>query len=182
VVNFDRSHYLPDYPASAIFHQQGNGTWRQVAGTEDPRLARLPIEVTKRESINQPPQLVAEDKATRVTHTIWDPNPQLKDIELGSGEVIQWKDDTGYEWEAGLVRPPDYAQGKRCPLVIQTHGFSKGRFLSSGSFAEGGPRSSCRLRDRGEEAGGRRGHRSRTGRSDRFQSICLPCPVCHDDG
>jgi len=65
---------------------------------------------------------------------IWDPNPQLKHIKLGSAEVIRWKDDKGYEWEGGLVKPPDYEPGKRSPLVIQTHGFYKGQFLSNGSF------------------------------------------------
>src|SRR6266853_175709 len=134
VVNFDRSHYLPDHPASGIFHEQGNGTWRQVPGTEDPRLAKLPVRLQKRESINQPPELVAEDRTSGVARVFWDPNSQLKDIELGSAEVIQWKDDTGYEWEAGLLKPPGYVPGKRYPLVIQTHGVRKGRFLSSGSF------------------------------------------------
>lgn len=134
VVNFDRSYFLPDAPAAAIFHQEANGTWKQIAGTEDPRLAKLPVKVEKRESINQPPQLVAEDRTSHISHVIWDPNPQLKDIKLGVAEVIHWKDDTGYKWEAGVVKPPDYTPGKRYPLVIQTHGFRKGQFLSSGIF------------------------------------------------
>jgi len=134
VVNFDRSYYLPDHPPAAIFHQKADGGWRQLPGTEDPRLAKLPMRVQKRESINQPPELVAEDRTSGVAHVFWDPNSQLKDIELGSAEVIQWKDDTGYEWEAGLLKPPGYAPGKRYPLVIQTHGFLKSQFLSSGIF------------------------------------------------
>jgi len=32
------------------------------------------------------------------------------------------------------VKPPDYTSGKRYPLVIQTHGFAKNQFLSSGVF------------------------------------------------
>src|SRR5207253_8613842 len=67
-------------------------------------------------------------------HLIWDPNPQLKNIKLGAADVIRWKDETGHEWEGGLVKPPDYTPGKRYPLVIQTHGFSKRQFLSSGIF------------------------------------------------
>jgi hypothetical protein len=55
VMNFDRSHYLPDKPPTAIFHQEANGSWQEGADTEDPRLAKLPIKVEKRESINQPP-------------------------------------------------------------------------------------------------------------------------------
>jgi dipeptidyl aminopeptidase/acylaminoacyl peptidase len=134
IVNFDRSYFLPDQPPAAIFHQEANGNWQQTAGTEDPRLARAQIKVEKRESINQPPQLVAEDKRGKTSQVIWDPNPQLKEIELGAAEVIHWKDGTGYEWEAGLVKPPGYTPGKRYPLVIQTHGFSKGQFLSNGPY------------------------------------------------
>jgi dipeptidyl aminopeptidase/acylaminoacyl peptidase len=134
VVNFDRSYFLPEQPPAAIFRQEADGSWRQVVGTEDPRLAKLPIKIEKRESINQPPLLVAEDKASHVSRTIWDPNPQLREINLGTAEVIHGKDSSGYEWEAGLVKPPDYTPSKRYPLVIQTHGFVKGQFLSSGIF------------------------------------------------
>jgi len=134
VVDFDRSGYLPQAPPSAVFRQQGNGGWRQVAGAEDPRLAALPIKLEVRESINEPPALTAQDKASGTSRLIWDPNPQLQGVELGSGEVIHWKDDSGYEWEAGLVKPPDYTPGKRYPLVIQTHGFVKHQFLSNGIF------------------------------------------------
>jgi dipeptidyl aminopeptidase/acylaminoacyl peptidase len=134
VVNFDRSYFLPDDPPSAIFHEEADGNWQQVAGTEDPRLAKLSFKLRKRESINQPPQLVADHKASETSYVIWDPNPQLEGIELGSAEIIHWKDDSGYEWEAGLLKPPGYTRGKRYPLVIQTHGFSKGQFLSSGIF------------------------------------------------
>jgi dipeptidyl aminopeptidase/acylaminoacyl peptidase len=134
VVNFDRSYFLQDGPPAAIFHQKDDGSWWQVAGIEDPRLAKLPIKVEKREGINQPPLIVAEDKASHVSRTIWDPNPQLREINFGTADVIHGKDSSGYEWEAGLVKPPNYAPGKRYPLVIQTHGFSKGQFLSSGIF------------------------------------------------
>jgi dipeptidyl aminopeptidase/acylaminoacyl peptidase len=134
IINFDRSYYLRDQPPAAIFHQEANGHWQQATGTEDPRLADLGFKVEKRESINEPPQLFATDKASGMSRLIWDPNPQMKDIELGPAEVIHWKDDTGYEWEAGLVKPPGYTPGKLYPLVIQTHGFDKDRFLSGGSF------------------------------------------------
>jgi dipeptidyl aminopeptidase/acylaminoacyl peptidase len=134
VVNFDRSYFLPDQPPSATFRQDVDGKWHQGASGEDPLLAKLAIKVLKRESIDQPPQLVGEDKGSGASRVIWDPNPQLKDVELGSAQVIDWKGKSGYEWEAGLVKPPHYALGKRYPLVIQTHGFSKGMFLSGGSF------------------------------------------------
>jgi len=52
IINFDRSSYLPDRPPAAIFHQDAKGNWRQAAGAEDPRLAKLSIKVEKCESIN----------------------------------------------------------------------------------------------------------------------------------
>ncbi len=134
IVNYDRSYFLPDGPAAAIFHEESDGNWKQGAGTQDPRLAKLSIQVEKQESINQPPELVAMERAAGTSRVIWDPNPQLKGIQLGSAEVIHWKDDTGYERKAGLVKPPDFVPGKRYPLVIQTHGFDQNQFLSNGIF------------------------------------------------
>jgi dipeptidyl aminopeptidase/acylaminoacyl peptidase len=134
VVNFDRSAYLPDYPPTAVLRQQQSGAWHQLADTEDPRLARLPFKLRKWESVDQPPQLVAVDRKSGLVHVLWDPNPQLKDIELGTAMIVKWKDDSGYEWEAGLLLPPGYTPGRRYPLVIQTHGFEEKQFLSSGSF------------------------------------------------
>ena len=134
VVNFDRSYFLPGQPPAAIFYQDDGGSWQQAADTEDPLLGKLTFNVQKRESINQPPQLFVENKDSHASHLMWDPNPQLKDIKLGPAEVIHWKDDTGHEWEAGLLKPIGYTPGKRYPMVIQTHGFSKGKFLSSGIF------------------------------------------------
>ena len=65
---------------------------------------------------------------------IWDPNPQLKSMELGEASVYKWKDKDGREREAGLYRPVNYEPGQRYPLVIQTHGFVQSKFRPSGLF------------------------------------------------
>jgi dipeptidyl aminopeptidase/acylaminoacyl peptidase len=65
---------------------------------------------------------------------IWNPNPELKDIDLGEASVLKWKDKAGRAWIGGLYKPPDYVQGRRYPLVIQTHGFAPSYFLPSGLF------------------------------------------------
>ena len=134
VVDFDRSYFLPDRPVSAVFREADDGSWKQIPDAADPRLAAQPVAVRERESIDLPPVVLAADKATGISRIIWDPNPQLRDIAPGSAEIIRWKDSTGYEWEGGLVKPPDYKPGKRYPLVIQTHGFSEHQFLTNGSF------------------------------------------------
>jgi hypothetical protein len=134
VVDFDRSYYMRGSAPSAIFSRVSDGTWKQVPGAEDPKLRALPIKVEVKQDVNHPPVVVAEDKTRHKPQPVWDPNPQLGDIELGQAEVIKGTDDHGNEWEGGLVKPPDYVPGRQYPLVIQTHGFFDGTFLSNGVF------------------------------------------------
>jgi hypothetical protein len=56
---------------------------------------------------------------------------------MGQTSIYSWKDSTGYEWEAGLVKPYGYIPGHRYPLVIQTHGFNPNEFLVDGSYTTG---------------------------------------------
>lgn len=53
---------------------------------------------------------------------------------MGVASEFWWKDSAGRDWEGGLIPPLDAHPGKRYPLVIQTHGFLRDRFLSVGTF------------------------------------------------
>src|SRR5260370_25073955 len=86
------------------------------------------------QSLNAPPVLMATDIRTSTSRKIWDPNPQLAQINLGRAEVVHWHDKAGHKWTGGLVRPPDYVWGHRYPLVIQTHGFHSEEFLVDGVY------------------------------------------------
>lgn len=110
-----------------------DGTW-QVAGQSEGMLEvrRDGLEVTVKEGFNNPPLLVAKNR--QVSRIIWDPNPQLKNVELGDASVFTWKDKTGRDWKGGLFKPSNYKQGQRYPLVIQTHGFTESEFRPSGLF------------------------------------------------
>lgn len=101
----------------------------RVPAAETPR---VPLSVTVEEDVNRPPKIFVSDPETKRKALLLDPNPQLADIELGSVEVIAWKDSTGREWRGGLYLPIGYVAGKRYPLVIQTHGFSAARFSIDG--------------------------------------------------
>ena len=94
------------------------------------------LRVILREGLDEPPVLVAQDN--QGSRVLWDPNPQLKNIELGHARVYTWKEKEGRELKAGLYSPADYRRGQRSPLVIQTHGFSEGRFIPSGFLKGGG--------------------------------------------
>jgi dipeptidyl aminopeptidase/acylaminoacyl peptidase len=51
-----------------------------------------------------------------------DHNPQVRDLLLGSTDVIRWKSSDGMEIEGVLLRPVGYETGKRYPLVAYIHG------------------------------------------------------------
>jgi len=123
-----------------------DGSWRRETLREEPSREASPeclgsgastdgsLAVYVKQGLNEPPSLWATDCATARSVEIWNPNPQLAGVPLGQASVIQWKDESGYEWKAALLLPPDYVAGKRYPLVIQAYGFAENEFLADGDF------------------------------------------------
>src|SRR5260370_14893537 len=110
-----------------------DGLWQSVGQSEgEPKAESNGLEVTVKQGLNEPPLLVARIKQT--SRVIWDPNPQLKNIELGQASVYTWKDKEGRNWRGGLFKPSKYEEGRAYPLVIQTHGFTESRFIPSGIY------------------------------------------------
>jgi len=60
-----------------------------------------------------------------------DHNPQVREFELGSSEVIRWKSKDGMEIEGILIYPVGYQQGKRYPTVALIHGGPSGVWTQS---------------------------------------------------
>lgn len=115
------------------YQQSADGTWqiiRQLRGT--PETEHDGLEVNVKQSLNEPPRLVATDAGR--TRIVWDPNPQLKQFELGEATVYTWNDNEGRTWKGGLYKPSKYSAAERYPLVIQTHGFSESEFSSDGAY------------------------------------------------
>lgn len=111
-----------------------DGSWRPNAPSDDTKAHGYRLDVSVKQSFKDPPVLVATDDETRTSRVILDPNPQLKDIELGEASVLKWKDRNGRQWSGGLYKPPDYVPGQRYPLVIQTHDFFENEFEPSGVY------------------------------------------------
>jgi hypothetical protein len=130
-MNRDESYEATEYQRVA------DGTW-QVAGQiiGGGKAEHNGVEITVKEGLNEPPLLVAVNK--QASRVLWDPNPQLKNFDLGEAAVYtwkwNWKDKEGQEGRGGLYKPLNYKPGQRYPLVIQTHGFSESRFNPSGVF------------------------------------------------
>jgi dipeptidyl aminopeptidase/acylaminoacyl peptidase len=125
---------LHQYKTSESYVRSDSGFWRIETSAKGGAAENPGIEIDVKESLNDPPVLVATDKSTKASRIILDPNPQLKDIELGEASVLKWKDENGREWVGGLYKPPDYVPGRRYPLVVQTHGFSELIFRPDGIF------------------------------------------------
>lgn len=118
------------------------GAWRLASTTaliehsaqlgSDEDAASQPLTVAIRQSLNQPPTLWATNNRTGRSEMIWNPNPQLANLQFGEASIYRWKDRTGREWNGGLVKPVDYAPGQRYPLVIQIYNFDGSQFLTDG--------------------------------------------------
>jgi len=115
------------------YRRTAGGAWQLVQERKgDHQSGPNGLEITIQQRLDQPPMLVATNQ--QKSRVIWDPNPQFKDIDLGSPRVYTWKDSSGRSWQGGLYMPAGYEAGKHYPLVIQTHGFSEDWFSPSGSF------------------------------------------------
>lgn len=119
---------------TTIYARVANGSWRLISTRDGPISKGRPLGIAVREDLNDAPVLVAKGKATQAAPIILDPNPQLKTLDLGEASVLRWKSKTGHEWVGGLYKPPDYVQGRKYPLVVQTHGFREHGFAPSGLF------------------------------------------------
>jgi dipeptidyl aminopeptidase/acylaminoacyl peptidase len=132
--SLETTEYQPAADGSWRVTQQTKGVpeigTTQISGLSEVQFDGL--EVAAKEGLNDPPRLIATKK--QISRVIWDPNPQLKNIELGDATVYKWKDKGGQERKGGLFKPSNYKLGQRYPLVIQTHGFNESLFLPSGTF------------------------------------------------
>jgi dienelactone hydrolase len=115
-----------------VFQYRG-GRWNQADSAIEASRTTPPLELSIRQSLNEPPVLVAKDPASGQERKIFDPNPQVAAIDLGTVIPYEWTDQHGRTIVGGLVKPSDFMPGKRYPVVIQTHGFRPRRFFNSGT-------------------------------------------------
>jgi len=67
---------------------------------------------------SEPEDFNDRDKWIRLT----DSNPQIKSFLLGKYETISWKSTDDTTIEGILIKPPNYKEGRRYPLIVQIHG------------------------------------------------------------
>jgi hypothetical protein len=121
-------------------YREIDGLWtlESTNGQDKSEAKKASLTITLHQDIDVPPTLWAKDTTTEKDKEVWNPNPQLKTLALGTASVFVWTDESGYQWKAGLLKPPDYDPTRRYPLVIQTHGFSnEHEFLVDGAYTTG---------------------------------------------
>ena len=124
-----------------IHFQRTADGWHKVEETpdaaDDATSDELGVRLSIRQTLNDPPVLWARIGNGGPARPLWDPNPQLRDVDLGLAKVVNWTDASGKSWTGGLFLPPNYSAGTRYPLVVQTHGFAPDQFRPSGAWPEG---------------------------------------------
>lgn len=84
-----------------------------------------------RESATRPRTIVELDLNTGETRPIFDPNPHMADVVLGSVQRIRWVDGNGVPSFGDLVLPPSHKPGDKHPMIIVQY-LSRG-FLRGGT-------------------------------------------------
>jgi hypothetical protein len=121
-----------------IYLRKRSGSW--TAFGSRPAIyshsAAARVQIQLRQDLNTPASLHAADGKGH-DRLLSELNPQLRELELGRVEMVHWKAADGRAWEGLLYYPVHYSSGKRFPLVVQTHGYSRSRFSLIG--VEGHP-------------------------------------------
>ncbi len=120
-------------------------TWREVSAIQLPFKGDLQFVTNGKDIVGAfsdsetPPELFSYQPASLESPRLVSLNPQFADLTLAPTTEIHWTTSTGYEATGLLLLPPDYVQGRRYPLVIQTKPFARGFACSFGHFPSFAP-------------------------------------------
>lgn len=114
-----------------VCYQRDGKAWKQLPKAAGCMNSSGP-EIMVDQDLNVAPRIVAVDRVTGQKVPVLDLNPQFGELAFGKVEEIHWADGSGRPVNGGLYFPPDYVEGKRYPLVIQTHGFHPHEFWIDG--------------------------------------------------
>jgi dipeptidyl aminopeptidase/acylaminoacyl peptidase len=128
---------LQDGDAPPVVYRKSGSTWDLRGPWIDAESSRPSVDMREDQGMDQPPRLVAVDSKTGDKKVAFDPNPQFASLIFGDVKEIEWKTADGHPAKGGLYLPVHYVSGRRYPLVIQTHGWSKGKFWMDGPSTAG---------------------------------------------
>jgi hypothetical protein len=94
------------------------------------------LQVTIDQGLERPQKLHISDNRSHQESLLMDLNPQFTGLQFGRVQVIEWTVKNNILLRGGLYLPPEYIPGKRYPLVIQTHGFTRDEEFSMDGLRE----------------------------------------------
>jgi dipeptidyl aminopeptidase/acylaminoacyl peptidase len=117
-------------------YRKVNREWEKIDPITAMAASSYGFEVQEDQDINEPPRLV-ELRKNGDKSLLLDPNPLFRHIRFGHVEEISWNGKDGSAITGGLYMPPGYIEGRRYPLVIQTHGWYPHKFEVDGFSTAG---------------------------------------------
>lgn len=118
---------------TSLYSLRNDGIWISSESRQgDSSAPSVSLQVVT--SYKSRPILVAVDRENGFSRTVYDPNPQLKNVNLVTPELFTWSDRQGHSWQGLLYKPVGFEPHHQYPLVIENHGFSLNRFAPSAGF------------------------------------------------
>ena len=126
VVQHEHQHrrIQPGIVATGTYAQLTHGRVASVGSIGSDRVA-LVIETPM-----EPAEIYVADASLNVPRKLTDTNPHARSFALGKSEVISWKSDN-VAIEGVLLKPVNYQEGKRYPLMVVAHGGPAGAYLDN---------------------------------------------------
>ena len=116
-----------------VYYRKIGTRWEKIDASKANETAEHP-DVILEEDLNTRPKVVVVNPKTGQRSSLLDLNPQFAELSLTKVQEVRWNAIDGHEVTGGLYLPPDYVEGKKYPLVIQTHGFNPKRFWIDGPY------------------------------------------------
>lgn len=115
-----------------------DGAYKQVANSSD-RLSGFSINSARsvlaavRENPTMPPDVAVLYLDQQTLRTVTTLNPEYESVLLGEVTKMRWRNAYDAETTGFLIKPLDYQQGKRYPLLMIHYGFG-GSFISDAEW------------------------------------------------
>lgn len=124
------------YPAPElkpkVEYCKSDGKWKIVnVVSAKPNHAQIILQ----EGMNSRPRIIAIDEQSHRRSMLLDLNPDFATVQFGRVEEVRWKGPDGHFVKGGLYLPVGYEVGKRYPVVIQTHLWTRERFWIDGPWS-----------------------------------------------